>query len=136
MPSIKQVLPTIKNKFVGATSGRPRAFNERPYITKGQRFFVSVLFHTPCLARYSVLHLLGVLSGEGGPPLCKGSLWFVRPESLSAFPYKHCFCGHKSYLLRLLIAVCSNLRNGEIIKYRSVDSTVGFVYNIVTSSGT
>lgn len=63
MPSIKQVLPTIKNKFVGATSGRPRAFNERPYITKGQRFFVSVLFHTPCPARYSVLHLLGVLSG-------------------------------------------------------------------------
>ena len=29
-----------------------------------------------------------------------------------------------------------NLRFGEIIKYRSVDSTVGFVYNIVTSSGT
>ena len=35
-----------------------------------------------------------------------------------------------------LIAVCSVLRNGEIIKYRSIDSTVGFVYNIVTSSGT
>ena len=63
VPSIKQVLPTIKNKFVGATTGRPRAFNERPYITKGQRFFVSALFHTPCPARYSVLHLLGVLSG-------------------------------------------------------------------------
>ena len=45
-PTIKQVLPTIKNKFVGATSGRPRAFNERPYITKGQRFFVYVLFLT------------------------------------------------------------------------------------------
>ena len=25
-----------------------------------------------------------------------GSLWFVRSESLSAFPDKHCFCGHKS----------------------------------------
>ena len=25
-----------------------------------------------------------------------GSLWFVRPESLSDFPDKHCFCGHKS----------------------------------------
>ena len=129
MSSIKQVLPTIKNKFVGATGGRPRAFNERPYITKGQRFFVSVLFHTPCLARYSVLHLLGVLSGEGGPPLCKGRwiaqrdgrivkakfirktipqpptasapftqgrLWFACLESPSAFPDKHCFCGHKS----------------------------------------
>ena len=56
-PAIKQVLPTIKNKFVGATSGRPRAFNELPCITKGQRFFVSVLFHTPCSARYNVLHL-------------------------------------------------------------------------------
>ena len=92
-----------------------------------------------------MLHLLGVLSGGGEPPLCKGrwlaergggivikqdfivkqslsqpsysamlrgkfatqtlrlsapftqgSLWFVRPESLSAFPDKHCFCGHKS----------------------------------------
>ena len=32
--AIEQVLPTIKNKFVGATSGRPRAFNERPYKTK------------------------------------------------------------------------------------------------------
>ena len=35
-----------------------------------------------------------------------------------------------------LITVCSVLRNGEIIKYHSVDSTVDFVYNIVTSSGT
>ena len=74
-------------------------------------------------ARYSVLHLIGVLSGENEPPLCKGrwlakqdggivesnnfvvtipqpptasapftqgSLWFVRPESSSAFPDKHC----------------------------------------------
>ena len=29
-----------------------------------------------------------------------------------------------------------NLRFGEIIKYYSVDSTVGFVYNITTSSET
>ena len=77
--SIKQVLPTIKNKFVGATSGRPRAFNERPYITKGQRLFVSVLFHTPCPARYSVLHLLGVLSGGNEPPLCKGR-WLAKQD--------------------------------------------------------
>ena len=40
----KQVLSADKIKLVGATSGRPRAFNERPYITKGQRFFVSVPF--------------------------------------------------------------------------------------------
>ena len=29
-------------------------------------------------------------------PFTQGSLWFVRPESLSVFPDKHCFCGHKS----------------------------------------
>ena len=28
-------------------------------------------------------------------PFTQGSLWFVRPESLSIFPDKHCFCGHK-----------------------------------------
>ena len=95
--SIKQVLPTIKNKFVGATSGRPRAFNERPYITKGQRFFVSVLFYTPCTARYSVLHLSGVLSGEGGPPFTHGSLWFVRPESPSAVPESTAFAETNAY---------------------------------------
>ncbi len=56
-----------------------------------------VLLFTHALpARYSVLNLLSVLSGGNEPPLCKGSLWFVRHESLSAFPDKHCFCGHKS----------------------------------------
>ena len=29
-------------------------------------------------------------------PFTQGSLWFVRPESPSTFPDKHCFCGHKS----------------------------------------
>ena len=28
--------------------------------------------------------------------LAQGSLWFVRSESLSVFPDKHCLCGHKS----------------------------------------
>ena len=37
----------------------------------------SVLFHTPCPARYSVLHLLGVLSGGNEPPLCKGR-WLAQ----------------------------------------------------------
>ena len=32
----------------------------------------------------------------GVSSLYKGSLWFVRSESLSVFPDKHCFCGHKS----------------------------------------
>lgn len=109
VPSIKQVLPAEK--------------------TIGVRAFVRTPFHTPCPARYSVLHLLGVLSGGNEPPLCKGrwlakqdggfvkakissktipqppsasahftqgSLWFVRSESLSVFPDKHCFCGRKS----------------------------------------
>ena len=39
---------------------------------KGQRTLkFSVFFYTPCPARYSVLHLLGVLSGGNAPPLCK-----------------------------------------------------------------
>ena len=63
---------------------------------KEYEHFVRTPFHTPCPARYSVLHLLGVLSGGNEPPLCKGSLWFVRPESPSTFPDKHCICGHKS----------------------------------------
>ena len=72
MPSIKQVLPTIKNKFVGATSGRPRANAVRPY-GKGQRTWkFSVLFHTPCPARYSVLHFLDALSGGNEPPFTQG----------------------------------------------------------------
>ena len=32
----------------------------------------SVLFHSPCLVRYSVLHLIVLLSGGNEPPLCKG----------------------------------------------------------------
>ena len=134
-PSIKLVLPAETQKECGR--------------------FVRTPFHTPCMARYSVLHLFGVLSGgniaflreEGGtrqgfpeanemsfggslrsvtegacvtlalnrfycnalsltrlrrelPP--GGSLWFAYPESPSAFLDKHCFCGHKSYLLRLI----------------------------------
>ena len=42
---------------------RGRSMNA-PTLQKGQRFFVSVLFHTPCPARYSVLHLSGVLLGD------------------------------------------------------------------------
>ena len=34
-------------------------------------------FHTPCPARYSVLHRLGVLSGGNEPPLCKGR-WLAQ----------------------------------------------------------
>ena len=34
--------------------------------------FVRTPFHMPWFARYSVLHLLGVLSGGNEPPLCKG----------------------------------------------------------------
>lgn len=115
VPSIKQVL---------------FSYNKR-----STSIFVRTPFYTPCMARYSVLHLFGVLSGGNEPTLCKGrwlakqdggivkvifhqqtipqstsltapftqgSHWFVRPESPSAFPDKHCFCVHKSYLLRLV----------------------------------
>ena len=44
VPSIKQVLPVEK--------------------AKGVRTIVRTPFHTSCSARYSVLHLLGVLSGD------------------------------------------------------------------------
>ena len=46
-------------------------------------------------ARYSVLHLLDVLSGGNEPPLCKGSLFYVHLCRVN-FLDKHCFCGHKS----------------------------------------
>ena len=59
VPSIKQVLPAEK--------------------TIGVRAFVRTPFHTPCLARYSVLHLLGVLSGGNEPPLCKGR-WLAKQD--------------------------------------------------------
>ena len=95
-----------------------------------------LLFTRLALQGYSVLHLLGVLSGGNEPPLCKGrwlakqdggfvkakissktipqppsasapftqgSLWFVRSESLSVFPDKHCFCGHKSEVPRRVV---------------------------------
>ena len=58
-PSIKQVLPAEN--------------------TKGVRTIVRTPFHTPCSARYSVLHLLGVLSGGGEPPLCKGR-WLAERD--------------------------------------------------------
>ena len=105
-----------------------REMNPRPTI-KGVRAILFVLLFNALLTRYSVLHLLGVLSGGNEPPLCKGrwlaqarrrdcikqnsiktipqppsasapftqgSLWFVRTESPSTFPDKHCICGHKS----------------------------------------
>ena len=39
---------------------------------KGVRTIVRTPFHTPCSARYSVLHLSGELLGGNEPPLCKG----------------------------------------------------------------
>ena len=41
--------------------------------------FVRTPFHTSYRARYSVLHLLGVLSGGGEPPLCKGR-WLAERD--------------------------------------------------------
>ena len=64
-PTIKEVrqgTPTIKQVYL-------------PQIKRSTDVFVGTPFHTPCPARYSVLHLLDVLSGgnepspvgEGGP---------------------------------------------------------------------
>ena len=52
MSSIKQVLPAEKQK--------------------GVRTIVRTPFHTPCFARYSVLHFLDALSG--------GNIAFLREE--------------------------------------------------------
>ena len=103
VPSIKQVLPAenIVGRWLAAAENKRymqrkrREINPRP-TTKGVRTICTYSFSHALPARYSVLHLLGVLSGGNEPPFAQGSLWFVRPESLSAFPYKHCFCVHKS----------------------------------------
>ena len=58
--------------------------------------FVRTPFHTPCLFRLVCYTFFGVLSGGNEAPFTQGSLWFVRLESPSTFPDKHCFCGHKS----------------------------------------
>ena len=50
-----------------------------PYNKRSADSFVRTPFHTPCLARYSVLHLIGVLSGENEPPLCKGR-WLAKQD--------------------------------------------------------
>jgi len=52
------------------------------YLPKNQKEyeqFVRTPFHTSCRARYSVLHLLGVLSGGKEPPLCKGR-WLAERD--------------------------------------------------------
>ena len=35
-------------------------------------------------------------------PFTQGSLWYVHPESPSAFPDKHCFCGYKKHQLKFI----------------------------------
>ena len=83
MPSIKQVfllkpcraVPWCRRyKSINLINRREQApaLRQKEY---GQ--FVRTPFHTPCLARYSVLHLLGVLSGADEPPLCKGR-WLAQ----------------------------------------------------------
>ena len=42
-----------------------------------------------------------ILSGGNEPPFTQGSLGFVRPESPSSFPDKHCFCGHKKHTVKI-----------------------------------
>ena len=97
--SIKQVFPAAKPKEYGR--------------------FVRAPFHTPCSVRYSVLRPLGVLSGGKEPPFTQGSLWFVRHESLSALPDKHCFCGHKSEAMHKLgrgLQICNPFFDVQITR--------------------
>ncbi|MBQ5762065.1 MAG: hypothetical protein IIW02_04535 [Clostridia bacterium] len=60
----------------------------------------------------------------------------MRPESPSVFLTSTAFVDTKAICYIWLIVVRFILQSREIIEYRSVDSTVGFVHNIVTSSGT
>ena len=48
-----------------------------PTAKRTENFTFSVLFHTSCSARYSVLHLSGEWSGGNEPPLCKGR-WIAQ----------------------------------------------------------
>ena len=59
MPSIKQVVTCRK--------------------AKGVRAFCSYSFSHALPARYSVLHLLGVLPSDNEPPLCKGR-WLAKQD--------------------------------------------------------
>ena len=77
------------------TQNKNGRFVNRSY-DKGQRNHILCPFSHALLERYSALHLIGVLSGGNEPPFRQGSLCFVRPESLSSFPDKHCFYGDKS----------------------------------------
>ena len=63
--------PLQKHQF-----NKPAGASPRP-TTKGVRENFSYSFSHALLARYSVLHLLGVLSGGNKPPLCKGR-WLAQ----------------------------------------------------------
>ena len=56
--------------------------------------------------------------------------------NLSIFLTSTAFVDTKAICYIWLIVVRFILQIREMIEYRSVDSTVGFVYNLVTSSGT
>ena len=67
--------------------------------SKGVRAILFVLLSHALPARYSVLHLLDVLSGGNEPPFTQGSTFYVHLYLVN-FPDKHCFCGHKIEALR------------------------------------
>ena len=64
------------------------SFKATPFTSKIQIYYSVV---------YSIIFIGVALHIITCPaPFTQGSLWFVRPESPSAFPDKHCFCGYKS----------------------------------------
>ena len=62
----------------------------------GAKIYIFPLRATPCGENINLFHAVALQIIIYQPPFTQGSLWFVRSESLSAFPDKHCFCGHKS----------------------------------------
>ena len=54
-----------------------REINPPPYNKRSTDNFVRTPFHTPCSARYRVLHIIVLLSGGNEPPLCKGR-WLAQ----------------------------------------------------------
>ena len=64
--------------------------------TKGVRTIVRTPFHTSCSARYSVLHLIGVLSGGKEPPFYTREPFFMFIYGLSFFLTSTAFVGTKA----------------------------------------
>ena len=106
VPSIKQVLPAEKNKR--STSVLFVLLFTR-LVLQGIVCYTFLVYCRAvlCKGRWLAKQDGGIVKAKissktipqppsASAPFTQGSLWFVRSESLSVFPDKHCFCGHKS----------------------------------------